>query len=121
MDLANQEFEAAAEQYRRLARKSINQTDLRRYVKKVFKVEDERDTGTRMVNIMEEVMALAEAGRGNNLPSIRGTYWSAYNGVSEWLTYYRGRSEDNRLNSLWFGDSALTNRHALEVALGLAG
>jgi phage/plasmid-like protein (TIGR03299 family) len=121
MDLANAAFEATAEQYRRLARKSINQADLRRYVKKVFKVEDDQDTGTRMVNIMEEVMALAEAGRGNNLPSIRGTYWSAYNGVSEWLTYSRGRSEDNRLNSLWFGDSANTNRHALEVALDMAG
>jgi phage/plasmid-like protein (TIGR03299 family) len=121
MNLANAEFEATAEQYRRLARKSINQADLRRYVKKVFKVEDDRDTGTRMANIMEEVMALAEAGRGNNLPSIRGTYWSAYNGVSEWLTYSRGRSEDNRLNSLWFGDSANTNRHALEVALDMAG
>jgi phage/plasmid-like protein (TIGR03299 family) len=121
MDMANAEFEATAEQYRLLARKSINQADLRRYVKKVFKVEDDQDTGTRMANIMEEVMALAEAGRGNNLPSIRGTYWSAYNGVSEWLTYSRGRSEDNRLNSLWFGDSALTNRHALEVALDMAG
>jgi len=120
MNLANAEFEATAEQYRRLARKSVNQADLRRYVKKVFKVEDDRDTGTRMANIMEEVMALAEAGRGNNLPSIRGTYWSAYNGVSEWLTYNRGSSDDNRLNSLWFGDSANTNRHALEVALDMA-
>ena len=66
-------------------------------------------------------MGLAEAGRGNTLPSVRGTLWTAYNGVSEWLTYNRGRSEDNRLNSLWFGDSALTNRHALEVALDMAG
>jgi phage/plasmid-like protein (TIGR03299 family) len=121
MDLANAEFEATAEQYRPLARKSINQADLRRYVRKVFKVEDDRDTGTRLANIMQEVMALAEAGRGNTLPSVRGTYWSAYNGVSEWLTYSRGRSDDNRLNSLWFGDSALTNRHALEVALDMAG
>ncbi len=36
MDLANQDFEATAEQYRLVARKSINQADLRRYVKKVF-------------------------------------------------------------------------------------
>src|SRR5438093_266603 len=34
MDLANSEFEATAEQYRRLARQSVNQTDLRRYVKR---------------------------------------------------------------------------------------
>ena len=120
MDLANQQFEATAEQYRLLARKSINQADLRRYVKKVFKVEDDQEGSTRLKNIMEEIIGLAEIGRGNDLPSIRGTYWSAYNGVSEWLTYNRGRSEDNRLNSLWFGDSANTNRHALEVALDMA-
>jgi phage/plasmid-like protein (TIGR03299 family) len=33
MDVATAEFEATAEQYRRLARRSINQADLRRYVK----------------------------------------------------------------------------------------
>jgi phage/plasmid-like protein (TIGR03299 family) len=121
MDLANQEFEATAEQYRRLARKSINQADLRRYVKKVFKVEDDQEASSRLKNLMEEIVGLAEAGRGNNLPSVRGTLWTAYNGVSEWLTHNRGRSDDNRLNSLWFGDSALTNRHALTVALDMAG
>src|SRR5262245_49981431 len=121
MALANAEFEATAEQYRRLARKSVNQADLRKYVRRVLKVEDEQEASSRLKNLMEEIVGLAEAGRGNNLPSIRGTYWSAYNGVSEWLTYSRGRSEDNRLNSLWFGDSALTNRHALEVALDMAG
>src|SRR5262245_19439425 len=121
MDLANAEFEATAEQYRRLARKSVNQADLRKYVKRVLKVEDEQDITTRSKNIVEEIVRLAEAGRGNDLPSIRGTFWTAYNGVSEYLTYTRGRSEDKRLNSLWFGDGALTNRHALEVALDMAG
>jgi len=121
MNLANQEFEATAEQYRLLARKSINQADLRKYVRRVLKVEDDQEGSTRLKNIVEEIMGLSEAGRGNNLPSIRGTYWSAYNGVSEWLTYNRGRTEDNRLNSLWFGDSANTNRHALEMALEMAG
>jgi phage/plasmid-like protein (TIGR03299 family) len=120
MDLANAEFEATAEQYRRLARKSVNQADLRKYVRRVLKVEDGQDS-TRSRNIVEEIVRLAEAGRGNDLPSVRGTLWTAYNGVSEWLTYNRGRSEDNRLNSLWFGDSALINRLALEVALDMAG
>jgi phage/plasmid-like protein (TIGR03299 family) len=121
MDLANQEFEASAEQYRRLARKSINQADLRKYVRRVLKVESEEDISARSRNIVEEIVGLAEAGRGNDLPSVRGTLWTAYNGVSEWLTYSRGRSEDNRLNSLWFGDGALTNRRALAVALDMAG
>lgn len=121
MDVANSEFEATAEQYRLLARKSINQADLRRYVKNVFKVEEEEEGSTRLKNIMEQVIELAEAGRGNELPSVRNTLWTAYNGVSEWLGYQRGNSQDNRLNSLWFGDGANINRHALEVAVEMAG
>ncbi|WP_149112411.1 DUF932 domain-containing protein [Limnoglobus roseus] len=120
MNLANSQFEATAEQYRLLARKSINQSDLRTYVRRVFKLEDDQDASTRMKNIVEEIVRLAETGRGNDLPSIRGTYWSAYNGVSEWLTHERGRSADTRMNSLWFGDGASTNKHALEVAVAMA-
>ena len=120
MDLANQQFEATAEQYRRLARKSINQDDLRKYVRRVLKA-DEDNASTRLKNIAEVIARLAETGRGNDLPSVRGTLWTAYNGVSEWLTYNRGRSEDSRVNSLWFGGGGLTNRHALEVALDMAG
>ncbi len=120
MNLANQEFEATAEQYRLLARKNINQADLQKYLKLVFQVNDGQDASTRMKNLMDEVVGLFEAGRGNNLPSTRHTFWTAYNAVSEHLSYNRGRNADNRLNSLWFGDGANLNRHALEVALSMA-
>ena len=120
MDLANQEFEATAEQYRLLARKSINASDLRKYVKRVLKIDEEPAPSTRSLNIVEEIVRLAESGRGNDLPSVRGTMWTAYNGVSEYLTYNRGRSADNRLNSLWFGDGLNANRHALDIALAMA-
>ena len=121
MNLANQEFEATAEQYRLLARKSINQEDLRRFVKRVLKIKDDEQPSTRMFNTIAEIIALCESGRGNTLPYVSGTYWTAYNGVSEWLTYNRGHSQDSRLNSLWFGDSANLNRLALETALDMAG
>jgi phage/plasmid-like protein (TIGR03299 family) len=120
MDLANAEFEATAEQYRLLARKSINQADLRRYVRKVFRVEDDQEGSTRLRNIMDEIIGLAEAGRGNELPGVRNTLWTAYNGLSEWLSYRRGNNQGNRLNSLWFGDGACLNRRALEAALEMA-
>jgi phage/plasmid-like protein (TIGR03299 family) len=120
MSLANAEFEATAEQYRLLARKSINQADLRKYVRRVLKVEDGKEPSTRMKNVMEEIVALAEAGKGNDLPAVSGTYWTAYNGFSEWLSYQRGHSPQNRLNSLWFGDGASLNKHALEAALEMA-
>src|SRR5262245_52353592 len=120
MDVANQQFEATAEQYRLLARTSINQADLRRYVKKVFQVEGEQEGSTRLKNIMEAIVGLAESGRGNTLPAVSGTLWTAYNGVAEWLGYQRGSNLDNRRNSLWFGDSATLNRRALEAALAMA-
>jgi phage/plasmid-like protein (TIGR03299 family) len=119
MSLANAEFEATADQYRLLARKSINQADLSRYVKKVLKVEGDK-ISTRTMNMMQQITALCEFGRGNNLASVSGTYWTAYNGVNEWLSYNRGHNQQNRLNSLWFGDSANMNKHALETALAMA-
>jgi phage/plasmid-like protein (TIGR03299 family) len=119
MNVANQEFEATAEQYRLLARKSISQADLRRYVKKVLKVEGDK-ISTRMKNTIEEILSKCESGKGNDLPSVRGTLWTAYNGLNEWLAYQRGHNQQNRLNSLWFGDSANVNRFALETALAMA-
>jgi phage/plasmid-like protein (TIGR03299 family) len=120
MDLANQQFEASAEQYRLLAHKSINQEDLRKYVMRVLKIVDQSNPSARMKNIMEQIIGLCESGRGNNLPSVSGTYWTAYNGLAEFLAYNRGQNEQNRLNSLWFGDSAVLNHHALETALAMA-
>jgi phage/plasmid-like protein (TIGR03299 family) len=119
MNLANQEFEATAEQYRLLARRGISQADLRKYVQRVLKVEDGQEVSTRTKNTIEEIIALAETGRGNDLPSVRGSWWTAYNAVSEWLSYSRGRNQGTRLDSLWFGDSAAMNRHALETALNM--
>jgi phage/plasmid-like protein (TIGR03299 family) len=120
MDVANAEFEATAEQYRLLVRRSINQEDLRRYVQKVLRIEDEPSPSTRINHIMDEISRLFEVGRGNDLPSVRGSLWASYNAVTEWLGYQRGRNPQSRLDSLWFGDSATLNRYALEIALAMA-
>jgi phage/plasmid-like protein (TIGR03299 family) len=122
MDMVNADFEATAEQYRFLASKSINQADLKKYVKVIFALEgvDDKDVGTRSKNIMDEVIGLCESGKGNNLPSVRGTYWSAYNGVTEYLSYVSGRSESNRMNSLWFGKANGMNADALKTAVQMA-
>jgi phage/plasmid-like protein (TIGR03299 family) len=120
MDLANQQFEATAEQYRLLARRSISQADLRKYVKRVLKVDDADEIATRTSNQIDQIVGLCESGRGNDLASVRGTYWTAYNGVSEWLGYSRGRSQTTRIDSLWYGEGAGINKFAFEVALDMA-
>lgn len=123
MDLANQEFEATAEQYRLLAHKGVHPGDLRKYVKIVLGVENvtEAELPTRTKNTMDEIFRMIECGRGQDNPLTRGTWWSAYNGVNEYLNYNKGRNASNRLDSLWFGVSANQNMKALETALTMAG
>jgi hypothetical protein len=41
-------------------------------------------------------------------------------GFNEYLNYGKGRTTDNRLDSLWFGQNANDNAKALETALEFA-
>jgi len=122
MDLANQEFEATATQYRFLASRQINAEDLKKYVKVTFGVEKESDAdvSTRTTNIMLKVTDLFENGKGNDLVGVRGTYWAAYNAVTEYLNYSKGRTTNNRIDSLWFGQNGTMSQKALDTALEMA-
>ena len=122
MNLANQEFEATAEQYRFLASRQINAKDLAQYVKIIFGVEkkSDEDIKTRTKNILQSVETLFTTGKGNDLPGVEGTYWAAYNAVTEYLNYDRGRNNANRMDSLWFGQNKQMSSNALDTALELA-
>jgi phage/plasmid-like protein (TIGR03299 family) len=52
--------------------------------------------------VLEDVTRLFETGRGAELAGTKGTAWGAYNAVTEYLTWEAGRTDDNRMNSLWF-------------------
>jgi phage/plasmid-like protein (TIGR03299 family) len=119
MNVANASFEATAEQYRFLANRTVSQADLERYVKLVFVgekyVEMEKMGLNPAKRILAEVIPLFEKGRGNDMSSIKGTAWAAYNAVNEYLQYERGNDEDSRLDKLWFGDGATLNQRALGI------
>jgi phage/plasmid-like protein (TIGR03299 family) len=118
MDLAVQEFHATVEQYKMLADKGINQADVEKYVKKVFDINEEEDNeiSTKTENKLARIYELTYNGRGNT----GKTYWDAYNGITEHLSYEAGRGESTRLYSLWFGPGAELNKKALEVGVELA-
>jgi phage/plasmid-like protein (TIGR03299 family) len=73
----------------------------------------------RSSRVLESITELFEAGRGNNLPGVAGSWWAAYNAVTEYTTHHRGRSEESRLQSM-FSDGAAINRRALSTATALA-
>lgn len=121
MDNINMQFEATAEQFRFLASKNFNQSDIRRYVKVMLGVEGtvDDDIKTRTRNIMDEILNLVE-GPKQSATGVRGTWWAAYNGYNEYLNYNKGRTTDNRLDSLWFGLNANDNIKALNTAMEFA-
>lgn len=122
MNLADREFAATADQYRSLARKGVNVSDLKTFVRKVFEPKvllTDAPEEERNERLLGKIIPLFEQGRGNDMPGVAGTMWAAYNAVNEYLGYERG-NEANRLDSMWFGDSARLNERAFKVALQMA-
>jgi hypothetical protein len=121
-------FEATAEQYRKLTRFAINRKDLERYVTLVLSTgspsADPSDPSTKMQNMVAAVVESAATMKGG----FDGTYWGAYNLVTEYLTWNRGREKDNktaaadtRMSDLWLGGmGSKINDAALTVALSMA-
>jgi len=68
-------------------------------------------------NLLDSILGNFEAGKGSEIKEGRGTWWNAYNAVTEHLTHAAGRTEENRLASNWFGDNAKTNELALTTAV----
>ena len=95
--------------------------DIERYVKVMLGIEKtaNEDIKTRTQNIMSDIMARIE-GPKQSAANVRGTWWAAYNGFNEYLNYGKGRTTDNRLDSLWFGVNANENNKALESAVQFA-
>lgn len=148
VDIINAQFETTAEKYKLLVTRDINQKDLEKYVKIVFKITESEKTGqisTKGQNLidglidkfyqglygmsqskymekaMEDIKAAMEAGRGSaEVPTVKGTWWNAYNAVTEYLSWNRGHNWDTRLNSLWFGDAFSKNKEALSLAVQMS-
>ena len=114
MMVARHDFSATIEQYRHLQKRGIDASGLERYVRVVFSLPD--DKGGK--ELVPNIVYLFENGRGHQEAGC--TYWGAYNAVTEYLSYFRGRSQDNTLSSLWFGESANVNKQALNVAMKMA-
>jgi phage/plasmid-like protein (TIGR03299 family) len=125
MNIVRREFEATTEQFKILARKGVVKADLESYVRKVFfpkvtlvsATEEVEDPAERLLG---KIIPLFETGAGNDIPGVRGTAWAALNAVTHYLSHERGQNADNRVNSLWFGDSANTSQRAFTQALKFA-
>jgi phage/plasmid-like protein (TIGR03299 family) len=71
---------------------------------------------------LNQVYALfSGGGKGSDLDSASGTSWGLLNAVTEYVDHERrARSQDNRLDSAWFGPGAAIKSKAFEEAMKLA-
>ena len=112
-------FEATAEQYKALAKKDISKNDLERFVDVIFETRingTEREQ-SRAKKMRESITRLFENGAGQHLKSAKGTWWGAYNAVTEYLTHEANKEDESRLHSNWFGVNSKKNEEAFEFAL----
>jgi phage/plasmid-like protein (TIGR03299 family) len=130
VDWQRNTFAATVDQFKFLASVGCNELTLRKYVETVFEKDMETDSSDSEVEgeeenksldkLMDKIYPLFTDGKGNSNPKVSGTLWAAYNAVTEYQTWNRGRSTDNRLNSLWFGLNKKTNERAFDVAMSMA-
>jgi phage/plasmid-like protein (TIGR03299 family) len=121
VNAADAKFEATADQYRALSRSDVSQKELEAYVEIVFQFKnlDAERRALAKKKAVENIQRLFETGYGQDLKGAKGTYWGLYNAVTQYLSYEKGRNEDSRLNSLWFGNSSVINQRALDKAVHL--
>jgi phage/plasmid-like protein (TIGR03299 family) len=133
INAADRCFEATAAQYRRLVTKGIHTGDIERFVnlvwyegkldvKDLMREDNTEDQRQRLAfeNLTNQITELFEHGLGNDLKGVKGSYWALYNAGTEYINYLYGKTQDTRLDNLWFGSSAQTNKRAMEVAFAMA-
>lgn len=137
MNIVDAKFEATAEQYRFLAHTPMSTDLFKKYVELVFKPKKDEEEDLpevaqktvkkRLVKeddarlMINKVMPIYEGNEhGMELPGVRGTLWGGYQALNSFFNWVRGRTQDARLDALWFGTSAKQSREALQLALQMA-
>lgn len=100
-----------------LSKRPCDDATLATFARMVFSPEDTEKGAPRIVARVGE---LFQAGRGSDIPGVRGTLWGAYNAITEFVTHEQGKTADARVERAWFGEGAQLAKRALEVGLELA-
>ena len=117
IDTAFPEFEKSAEA---LADIGMSNRDAIEFLVRVFGDESLpiAEQSVSNARVMQSVFTLYDsAGRGSDLKSAKGTAWGLLNAATEFVDHHKGRSQNTRLDSAWFGEGAVIKRKAWDEAL----
>jgi len=127
LDLALKYYDSFKEQAGAMAGRSLRKEALDLYFKSLVPDPKEGDPA-RAAATRETLVRLFETGKGNALPTVRGSLWAALNSAAELVDHERpvrvkpGQSEqENRWKSAQFGSGAVLKEQAWSEALALLG
>lgn len=124
-----EEFEQAMEQFRTMARTKTDSfgvvdLTLRAFGHNPAEITEKQLDGAMANRAFQEIGAIATSGQqaGASLTGGSATVWGWLNAVTQYVDHHaRARSQNNRLDSAFFGRGDSLKRKALEVAVEYAG
>jgi phage/plasmid-like protein (TIGR03299 family) len=84
-------------------------------------MQDTFDPTWKMTRVAEAINSAIVTSPGADLYSRKATMWGAVNGITYFVDHERGREQDTRLASSWFGEGSSLKQKALDVAVAMAG
>jgi phage/plasmid-like protein (TIGR03299 family) len=120
LGIIHKRFNDIEESFKAMAGVQMNAKRLSEYLERVFPnpsdPEDERAVG-RVRRDRSWSEYFFTNGKGNSLAGTAGTLWAAYNAVAEYIDHRKTKQTDeDRLQSVWFGDGYHVKARAYAVA-----
>lgn len=126
LEIAHRQFTTFQKQADLLASAKLDDRQAKRYFDLIWPDDPDAESNTRTANVRDRFMANFHDDQ-QRLPGIEGTWWAAFNAVSQWTDHERTsrgagamQKAGNRLHSIWLGNSADLKRTAWDTALELA-
>jgi len=113
--VANQ-FERFLVQSRQLAGVPMTTTEADAFVAELLKPYHQGKTAVSDSRAYKRIIQLFEgAAIGSDIDGVTGTRWGMLNAVTELVDHERGRSDNTRLESAWFGTGSALKNRAVEL------
>lgn len=124
LGLAKDGFGQFVTEVNELAKRKVGDKEAIEFLVKVWnnidEVTEETIESSDAKNVRKLFQLFQGEGKGSNLKSSDGTAWGLVNAVTEFCDHHRGsKTQDNRLNSTWFGQSSSVKNRAWGEALKL--
>lgn len=120
LGIINRRFNDIEKVFKAMAGQQISKEQLDRYLAQVFPFpKDPLDENglKRASDNRSFAEYLFDQGTGNRQQGVAGTLWAAYNGVTELIDHrITKQTQENKLNSIWFGDGYLIKARAYRFA-----